>query len=131
MLRNPNVRQRVHNSLPLIPLLCQMNQMYVPLSYGFEIRFNTILPYTPVFTEVTFFHVSRPKASVHLSSSLYNPYSLSISSSLISTPEQQVGRRTNHEASHLAIFSSLQSLPPLRAKYCPQHFILEHSNVTN
>ena len=46
-LWNPKVHYRVHNSLPLTPILGQINSIYALPSYFFKVYFNTSLPSAP------------------------------------------------------------------------------------
>jgi hypothetical protein len=44
-LHDPILGDTVHTSLPLVPLLSQMNLLYNLKPYGYNIHFNIILPF--------------------------------------------------------------------------------------
>jgi hypothetical protein len=46
ILWNPKVHNRLHKSLPMVPILSQINSFSTNLSYLSKIHFNIILPPT-------------------------------------------------------------------------------------
>jgi hypothetical protein len=46
-LWNPKVHYRVHNNLPLVPIVRQINPVHILTGYSVKILFNIILPSTP------------------------------------------------------------------------------------
>jgi len=68
-LWNLKVHYSVHNTLPLGPLLHQINTIQAPHPmYVFKTHFTVILQYTPVFQGVSFLEVYSSKPSVQCSS---------------------------------------------------------------
>jgi hypothetical protein len=61
ILWNPKFHYRVHNSMPLVPFLCQISLVHTTLSYFCKIHLNIILPPT----SKSFFSFDFPTKTLH------------------------------------------------------------------
>ena len=85
-LWNPKVHYRIHNSLPPVPTLTQINKVHVLPSVFCTIHFNIIFPPTARFSEWSLLHRFPQQNTVWTSSVPHTCYIPSISySSFIKT----------------------------------------------
>jgi hypothetical protein len=121
MLCNMKVHYGVHKSLPLTPLLSQLNPIHAfhPISLrSILIIFSHLCVSVPTGS---FLQVSPPKSCMNFSPTPYVSNAPPISLSLICITTVYLVNNTNHEVHHYSIFSSLLLLP-LRHKFPPHHW---------